>query len=212
MRYERFCIITTFLIATSCSRETPAPPVASTQTTATTATTSSVATTTAPSTAVAESPAITKGSYSEAMLWLQSARAFHFVIDEGDVHAEGDLTRRTIGAESVRFRANGEEWRAASGPRGVTWERRKGNAWIAAPAPAFGNRVYQRVTLAFDPQKKEDTAQLVAAEGSANHYRFTNANTGEVHDVWVNVADNHVQRMKIGNAFEMKLSLEKPKG
>jgi hypothetical protein len=204
MRHERFCIITIFLIAISCSRETPAPPAAPTQTTATTSVSAPVTT----SKSTTEPPAGSAGSYKEAMLWLQSAPAFHFTVDEGGIHAEGDLSRRTIGAESIRIRANGEEWRATSGARGVAWELRKGNAWTAAPAPAYGNRLYQRVTLAFDPQKKEGDAQLVAAEGTANHYRFTNANTGEVHDVWVNVADNHVERMKIGTAFEMKLKIE----
>ena len=205
MRYERFCIITTFLIAGSCSRETPAPPAAPTQTTATTSVSAPVTTSERP----AEPPTGGRGSYKEAMLWLQSAPAFRFVVDEGGVHADGDLTRRRIGAESVRIRANREEWRATAGARGVTWEIRKGNAWTAAPAPAYGNRLYQRVTLAFDPQKKEGDAQLIAAEGTANHYRFTNANTGELHDVWVNVVDNHIERMKIGDSFEMKLKIEK---
>lgn len=213
MRYERFWINTVFLIAISCSRETPAPPATQTQTPATTLpATSTLATSTVPLTTSAqpiEKTAVKNGgSYAEGMLWLQSAPAFHFVVDEGGVHAEGDLTRRTVGAESVRIRANGEEWRASAGPRGVAWEIRKGNAWTAASPPTYGNRIYQRVTLAFDPQKKEGDAQFVAAEGTANHYRFTNANTGEVHEVWVNVADSHVERMKIGSSFEMKLKIE----
>lgn len=148
-----------------------------------------------------------KGSYAEGMIWMRSAPAFHFVLDEAGVHAEGDLQRRTIGAESVQFRANGAEWRATAQARGVTWERRNGSAWAQADPPPFGNRVYQRVTLAFDPQKKEGDAQFVAAEDGANHYRFTNANTGEVHDVWVNIADNHIERVKIGDAFEMVVTI-----
>ncbi|HEU4886292.1 MAG TPA: hypothetical protein VFV49_00290 [Thermoanaerobaculia bacterium] len=134
------------------------------------------------------------------MLWLASAPAFHFVLDEAGVHAEGDLKRRTIGSEAIQFRTNGEEWRAASGSKGVVWQRRDGANWKPADAPAYGNRVYQRVTLAFDPQKKEGQAQLV----EPGHYRFTNANTGEVHDVWV-APDNRVQRMKIGDAVELKI-------
>jgi hypothetical protein len=199
MRYERFCIIATFLIALSCSRETPAPPPATqTQPTIT-------ATATAPAKPVEPAPAPVGGSYAEAMVWLQSAPAFRFVIDEGGVHAEGELTRKTVGAESVRLRANGEEWRASAGPKGVTWELRKGGKWTAEAAPAYGNRLYQRVTLAFDPQKKEGDAQLVASDGTSNHYRFTNANTGEVHDVWVSAKDNHVERMTIGQGFEMRI-------
>lgn len=205
MRYERFCIITSFLIAMSCSRETPAPPATPTQTSSTTSGSAPVTT----SEPAAQPPAGSRGSYKEAMLWLQSAPAFRFVVVEGGVHADGDLTRRRIGAESVRIRANREEWRATAGARGVAWEQHQANGWVAKPAPPYGNRLYQRVTLAFDPQKKEGDAQFVATEGTANHYRFTDANTGEVHDVWVNVADNHVERMKIGDSFEMKLNIEK---
>jgi hypothetical protein len=203
MRYERFCIITIFLMAISCSRETPAPPAAPTQTTATASVSAPVTASARP----AEPPANTAGSYKEAMLWLQSAPAFRFVVDEGGVHADGDLTRRRIGAEVVRIRANREEWRATAGARGVEWEQHMGNGWTAAPAPPYGNRLYQRVTLAFDPQKKEGDARFVATEGTANHYRFTNANTGEVHNVWVNTTDNHVERMKIGDSFEMKIAV-----
>ncbi len=198
MRHERFWINTILLTTIACSRETATPPTA----TATTAP-PAVATTSA---APASAPATAKsGSYDEAMLWLRSAPAFHFVIDEGDVHAEGDLTRRTVGSEAVHIRAKNEEWRATAGPRGVTWERRNGSSWTNASAPPYGNRIYQRVTLAFDPQKKEGSAQLVATEGTANHYRFTNTNTGELHEVWVNVKDGHVERVRIGDAFEMKV-------
>jgi hypothetical protein len=203
MRYERFCINAILLMAIACSRETPAPPAAPAAPTQTAATTSGSA-----PVATKEPAARTGGSYKEAMVWLRSAPAFHFTLDENGIHAEGELARRTIGAESVRVRANGEEWRATAGTRGVAWELRKGNAWKAASAPAYGNRLYQRVTLAFDPQKKEGDAQFVAAEGTANHYRFTDANTAEVHDVWVNAVDNHVERMKIGDSFEMKLKIE----
>ena len=207
MRYERFCFIATFLTALACSRETPLPPATAT-TPSKTAPPAVATTSTTTSTTPAPVPASAKaGSYDEAVLWLRSAPAFHFVLDEGGVHAEGDLTRRTIGSETVHLRANGEEWRATAGARGVAWEQRKGNTWAAAGAPPYGNRIYQRVTLAFDPQKKEGNAQLVATEGAANHYRFTNANTGDVHDVWVNAKDGHVERMKIGDAFEMKVAL-----
>jgi hypothetical protein len=202
MRYERFCIIAIILMAVACSRETPAPPPKP----ATPAPTTTTATTPLPATTSAASHA---NAYDEAMLWLQSAAAFHFVVDEGGVHAEGDLARRTIGSQSVQFVANGEEWRATSGARGVTWERRNGTSWSAAPAPEYGNRLYQRVTLAFDPRKREGSAQLVGTEGSATHYRFTNANTGDVHEVWVNSADHHVERVKIGDVFDMKLNIER---
>jgi hypothetical protein len=194
MRYERFWFYTILLTAMACSRETPAPPPTTT--------------TTAPPAAVTSSrapvPPAMGGSYEEAMLWFSSASAFQFVLDEGGVRAEGNLTRRTVGSETIQIRVNGQEWRASSGIKGVTWERRNGTSWKVADAPPYGNRVYQRVTLAFDPEKKEGKAQLV----EANHYRFTNANTGEVHDVWI-TDDNRVERIRIGDAVELKV--ESPK-
>lgn len=134
------------------------------------------------------------------MLWFGSANAFHFAVDEGGVHAEGDLTRPRIGEESILFRANGEEWRATANVKGVVWQRRNQEV----PPPPYGGRLYQRVTVAFDPQKIEGTAQEIGDENGATHYRFTNANTGEVHDVWVR--DGHIERIKIDDTLDMKIS------
>jgi hypothetical protein len=191
MRYERFWINAVFLTAVACSRETPAPPPIP----AKPAAPPTVTTTTA----AAPIPAAADDSYDDAILWLRSAPAFRFEIDEAGVHATGDLKRGRIGSESMRLRANGEEWRASASPRGVAWERRNGNAWIAAPAPSYGNRIYQRLTLAFDPQKKEGTAQLV----EPGHYQFTDANSGLAHEVWVR--DGRVVRMTVGRDVELKI-------
>ena len=180
----------------ACSRETPAPPAA--ETTATTATSASV-----PAVPTTTSvPALQKGTYDEAMLWLRSAQRFTFVVDEGGVHAEGTMTRKTPGAEKVTFRANGEEWTAETTAKGVTWKR----GGKAADAPEYGSRLYQRVTLAFDPQKKEGVPLLVSTDGPSNLYRFTNANTGEVHEVWVRKSDSSIERMKIGESAEIKFA------
>lgn len=180
MRCERLskCIFL-FVFVVACSREERAPSAtATTQSTSTTATISP------------QSPVQTGASYDEAMMWFRSTPGFHFVLQEGGVRAEGDMTRSTVGAEKIEIRADGKKWSAAAGPRGVTWS--------PSPPPEWGNRVYQRVTLAFDPQKKEGTAQLVSTESDSSLFRFTNANTGEVHEVWISNADNHIERMKIG--------------
>jgi hypothetical protein len=209
MRCERFWIYTTFLITLSCSRETPAPPETTPVPPATATATATAPTTPAITETMAlppDDPATVAAVYGQAMDWLRSAPAFQFVLDEGPLHAQGRLIRSTVGKESVQFQASGEEWRATTTPRGVSWEKKKGNAWIEQPSPDYGNRLFQRVTLAFDPQKKEGAPQFVATEGTANHYRFTNANTGEVHDLWINTADKHVERMKIGDGFEMKIT------
>ena len=95
----------------------------------------------------------------------------------------------------MRFRANGKEWTAAAGPQGVTWKPSQ---------PDFGARLYQRVTVAFDPQKIEGTAQNAGEENGATHFRFTDANTGAVHDVWVR--DNRIERMTIDDKFAMTVT------
>lgn len=178
----------------ACSRETPAPPEPA-----------PVTTTTAPRPAVTQTsvPELQKGTYDEALLWLRSTPRFRFVLDERGVHAEGEMTRTTPGAEKVQFRANGAEWLAETTPQGVTWKRRSGGAWKAADAPDYGGRLYQRVTVVFDPRKKEGVPLLVSTEGDSNLYRFTNANTGEVHEVWVRKADASIERMKIGETMEL---------
>lgn len=199
MRCERLskCIFL-FAFVVACSPERPAPPPAPETTPAT-----QTAVTTSSNTTPAHLP--DGGSYEEGLIWLKSAPSFRFVIVEDNLRAEGTMTRKTVGVEAIEFRARNDGWRAQAGPDGVTWLKRIGPGWKKVPAPDFGNRLYQRVTLAIDPAKKEGTAQLVAREESSNHYRFTDANLGLVHDVWVNTADNHVERIRIGNAMEMTI-------
>ena len=177
----------------ACSPETPAPtpPPA---TAADTASTQTIAATTTTSV-----PQLQKGTYDEALLWLRSTPRFRFTIVDGDVRAEGEMTRKTPGAERVRFRANGDQWEAEAQAQGIVWKR---NGKPSDP-PAYGNRVYQRVTLAIDPQKKEGVPMLVSSEGDTNLYRFTDANTGEVHEITVRKADSSVARMKIGEKVEI---------
>lgn len=194
---RRAPLLASIALVLSCSRETPAPPPAPTTTTATPA---PVATT---STQV---PELQRGTYDEALLWFRSTDGFHFVLDEGTLHAEGDVSRTTPGAEKVQVRANGEEWQAEATEQGVSWKRRSGTTWTAAAAPDYGNRLYQRVTVAFDPQKKEGVPLLVSTEGETNLYRFTNANSGELHEVWVRKSDSSVERIKIGDSLDLRIT------
>jgi hypothetical protein len=144
-------------------------------------------------------------SYDEAMVWLRSAPRFRFAIDEGGVHAEGTMTRPTIGAETIELRAGGDEWRAEAKPQGVVWHKRKGAAWAAAAGPGYGNHLYQRATVVFDPMKKEGAPRLISSENGTTLFRFTDANSGNVHEVWVSNADNHVEKIKIGGVMEMTI-------
>lgn len=178
-----------FLIAiASCSRETPAPPPREAPPT----------TTNAPAAAPAAPPAPVKAAtYDDAVAWFRSTPGFHFVVDEGGVRAEGHLTRERVGVETLSVAAGGARWSAATGPQGVSWQR----DGKAAAAPAWGSRLWQRVTVAFDPQKQEGEAQLV----EPGHFRFTDANSGQVHDVWTNDA-GQITRMTIGSGFSMTLT------
>lgn len=188
---RRFVLVFVALAA-ACSPEKPAPPAPPPVASDTVATTAPVTTTT-------RMPELQKGTYDEALLWLKSTKHFRFTIEEPGLHAEGEMTRKTPGAEKVHFRANGEEWTAEALPQGIVWKR----GGKAANPPEYGNRLYQRVTLAIDPQKKEGVPLLVSTEGDTSLYRFTDANTGQVHEVWVRKSDSSVARMKIGEHSEI---------
>lgn len=191
------------LLAAACSSEQPAPDPAIAESAAPPAVPSTATLMPAPATP-AQPP--TSGTYQQAMDWLRSASGFHFELTESGVRAEGDMARPTVGAERVRFRADGTEWLAMAKPTGIAWHRKNGAKWEKATAPVYGDRVYQRVTLAFDPQKKEGEAQLAGGDAATNLYRFTNANTGELHEVWVAKRDGAIERMKIGEAVEIAFS------
>jgi hypothetical protein len=176
------------VVAAACSRENPAPPEEQPTTTASAPTITSVAT----------APSSTR--YDDAVRWFRSTPGFHFILEEGGVRAEGDMTRSTVGAEEVRVTVNAEEWIAKAGAKGVVWER--GGKEVAPPE--WGNRVFQRVTIAFDPEKSEREAQLIEPK----HFRFTDANSGSIHDVHVNDA-GQIARITIGGAVTMTLSRQR---
>lgn len=198
MRCERLILF--LILFNACGGETPS---ATDTNASTTTTTQPPVVATAPAAPV---PAITNRNYDDALNWFRSAPSFRFMLDDADIHAEGKMTRKAVGAESIEAKVNNEEWRASAGALGVVWERRNGGAWSKAEPPAFGNRVFQRVTLAIDPQKKEGAAQLARTEGGVEQYRFTNANSGEVHEVWIDTNAKRVERMKIGTTVDLKIT------
>src|SRR5215213_9486342 len=145
-----------FVLLTACSREAPAPAdggAAGSQ----------------PASSASQDDgglrARRSTSYVDAVTWFRTTPGFHFVVEENGVRAEGDMERANVGIERVRVTANGEEWSAESGPKGVVWKR----GGKELPAPDWGYRLYQRVTVAFDPEKNEREAQLI----EPRHYRFT---------------------------------------
>jgi hypothetical protein len=194
MRCKRLTtgLLLTLLLA--CSRETPAPPPPPPA-----ADTGGELKPPSTSLRAGAAPRPTQpggATYADAIKWMKSAKGFRFELEENGARASGTMTRERIGEEKVELTAAGKTWRAAAGPTGVVW--------TPANPPDYAGRMYQRVTIAFDPQKKEGEAQLVGSEGGLNHYRFTDANTGSVHDVWVTAA-GHIERMTIGD--RMKLTI-----
>jgi hypothetical protein len=182
---RRISILFLFVLA-ACSRETPAPPATSSTAELKVTSTSTAPAPVAPATA-------TSGTYADAMKWMASNPGFRFVLVEGTTRAEGEMKRERVGAESLRVTIDGVEWTAETKPNGVIWSR---GGKESAPPPQ-GGRIFQRVTLTLDPQKREGEAQLAGTEGELNHWTFTNNVTGEPHHLWVSTRDGHIARMKI---------------
>jgi hypothetical protein len=198
MRCERFlnCFLILVLVA-ACSREKPV----ATQTTTTTRTPHP------PAAATATTPAASTGhTYAGALDWYRSTKGFHYVVDDGTLHAEGDVTRERIGQEKVTMRTADGDFRAEPTTLGIQWQKLAGKQWKGTAPPPYGNRLYQRLTMAFDPQKKEGDAQVVASDAQTTLYRFTDANTGEVYDASVSSVDGHLQHLKVGSTFDLVIT------
>jgi hypothetical protein len=151
--------------------------------------------------------------YPDAIDWFRSTKGFRFTLSEGNATVSGEMARPAIGAERVHFRQDGVNWLGASRSSGLQWYREVNGQWVReARPPEAADRIFQRVTVAFDPQKKEPEALLVAAESLGGevcqHYRFTNANTLDVHDVWIRRRDGSFARISVtGKSAPLTLSI-----
>jgi hypothetical protein len=144
-----------------------------------------------------------RGTYEDALDCFRMTSGFHFTLDG----ANGEMTRPTPGMESVRFaEKGGSTWLGEAKKAGVVWSR---NGKHELSPPDLTYRVWQRTTMVLDPQKKEGTPQLAGVESvngePCNHYHFTNANSGEVNDVWVSTKDGRIVKWKAGSStLEMR--------
>jgi len=130
------------------------------------------------------------GSYEQAVDCFRMSSGFRFRVASPAVTASGTLQRPRIGEELVTV----GEWSAQAKPGGIVWTR---NGKAATPTPEL-ERLYQRLTLWLDPQKKEGAPQLVDGTGSANYYHFTDANSGEAYDVVVAKDDGRIVEVRAG--------------
>jgi hypothetical protein len=130
------------------------------------------------------------GSYEQAVDCFRMSSGFRFRVTSPAVTARGALERPRIGQERVTV----GDWTAVASPGGIVWTR---GGKPAAPSPEL-ERLYQRLTLYLDPQKKEGAPQLVDAHGDTNHYHFTDANSGEAYDVFVAKGDGRIVELRAG--------------
>jgi hypothetical protein len=115
---------------------------------------------------------------------------FRFHVKAPGLDAKGSLQRPRIGEERVTI----GPWTAEAKSGGIVWTR---GGKPEHPTPDL-ERLYQRLTIYLDPQKKEGTPQLVSSDPTANHYHFTDANSGEAYDVDVAKRDGRMLRLRAG--------------
>jgi hypothetical protein len=130
------------------------------------------------------------GSYEQALECFRMSSGFHFRVTSPAITASGTLQRPRIGEERVTM----GEWSAETKRGGIVWTR---NGKPAKPTPEL-ERLYQRLTIYLDPQKKEGAPQLVDANGATKHYAFTDANSGETYDVLVAKDDGRLVKLRAG--------------
>lgn len=141
------------------------------------------------------------GSYDAAVECFRIASHLAFTItDVRSFKAVGEMTRPTPGAEVVHFKANNGEWKAETHPGGLLWT----HDGKRASGPDYADRIYQRTTLYLDPAKREAWAQRLDDDTPVNgvlcnHYHFTDANSGDPHDIWVSRETGDIVRMRIGS-------------
>lgn len=130
------------------------------------------------------------GSYEQAVECFRMSSGFRFRVTSPELNGGGTLQRPRIGEETLTI----GEWTAESKHGAIVWTK---GGKTATPTPEL-ERLYQRLTIYLDPQKKEGTPQLVDSSGNANHYHFTDANSGEAYDVYVAKEDGRMTRFRAG--------------
>jgi len=130
------------------------------------------------------------GSYEQAVECFRMSSGFRFHVKMPGLEAKGELHRPRIGEERVTV----GPWTAETKSGRIVWTR---NGKPDHPTPEL-ERLYQRLTIYLDPQKKEGSPQLASSDAKANHYHFTDANSGEVYDAFVAKDDGRLVELRAG--------------
>ena len=185
---KRIAIV--LLLLAACARhETPAPPPAASKKAPPPPPARQVA---VPKPHAVSTPAkcAGDGSYEQAVDCFRMSSGFRFRVTSPTLKAGGTLQRPRLGEERVTI----GEWTGEAKHGGIAWTK---GGKPATPSPEL-ERLYQRLTLYLDPQKKEGSPQLVESKGKTNRYHFTDANSGEVYDVVVSKDDGRIVDLRAG--------------
>jgi hypothetical protein len=131
------------------------------------------------------------GSYAAAVDCIRIASALHFKSSDG----AGDMIRKTPGAEVLIVNTGDGEWKGEAKATGIVWTH---DGKAVKDVPRKLEKLWERLTVFPDPQKKEGTPNL-SMEGSVRRYDFTDANTGDRYSVWVAPEDGHITKMQVNS-------------
>jgi hypothetical protein len=191
---RRIVVIVALLAVVACRRETTNPQPAQPPSAVSRPPSAEVPTTPPPKLPLRSTPqkCAGDGSYEAALDCIRMAAALRFHSTDGD----GEMVRRTMGAERLSVHAAGGEWIAEAKKNGIVWTHNGQHATDVAPAL---EKLWERLTIFPDPQKKEGTPQL-SMEGDVRRYDFTDVNTGDRYKVWVAPGDGHITKLQVNSS------------
>lgn len=132
------------------------------------------------------------GSYEKAVDCFRRAEVIRFRTPEG----QGTMTRETPGREHMMlYLAKGDlrgTWMAETRASGVAWTF---NGARAVSVPPQLDRLFQRVTLFPDPQKKEGAPKLLGRDEKGITWEFTDKNSGDRYVVRVDPKSGHMAQV-----------------
>jgi hypothetical protein len=194
---RRIAVVAVLAAFAACRRETARPPAAPPATrTAPPAVSRQPSAPEPPKVSLKSTPqkCAGDGSYAAAVDCIRMAASLRFHSSEGD----GEMTRRTSGAERLRVHEYDGDWMAEAQRSGIVWTH-DGKRMTDVPQKLA--KLWERLTIFPDPQKKEG-APMLSMEGNVRRYDFTDANTGDRYRVWVAPDDGHITKLQV-NAWSI---------
>lgn len=189
MRRGFFVLAVVFAVA--CQREKPEKPVSGIRHPGSGETRKAV--TPAPKAPLRSTPqhCAGDGSYVAAVDCIRIAAELHFKSSDG----AGSMIRKTPGAERLVLDGNDGEWIGEAKRTGIVWTH---DGKAVKDVPQKVEKLWERLTVFPDPQKKEGTPAL-SMEGNVRRYDFTDVNSGARYSVWVAPDDGHITKLRVND-------------